>query len=152
MDAMCFSKAPPTLRQYFNQQLRWRRSNIVDYLWGLTHVWKFHPLLCIHYLSLALVLFACPLVLINHVMAHEFIKLAMIHLVLIAVLAMVYHVAPGVRRLPPWLRVHPIWFLPMTVLMPLSYILLTPLGLLTLDSSSWETRGHQGSPPKGIRR
>ena len=29
-----------------------------------------------------------------------------------------------------------------TVLMPVAYLLLTPLGLFTLDSSSWETRGH----------
>lgn len=147
MSAMAFSKAPPTLRQYFNQQLRWRRSNIVDYLWGLSHAWTFHPLLCLHYLSLALVLFACPIVLVTHVMEREFIKLAMIHLALIAVLAMVYHFGPSVRRLPPWLRVHPVWFLPMTVLMPISYILLTPLALLTLDSSSWETRGHSGPSP-----
>jgi hypothetical protein len=51
-----------------------------------------------------------------------------------------------VRALPPWLRVHPIAFLPMAVLMPVAYLLLTPLGLFTLDSSSWETRGHQGAP------
>ena len=51
------------------------------------------------------------------------------------------------RALPPWLRVHPIAFLPMAVLMPVAYLLLTPLGLFTLDSSSWETRGHQGAAP-----
>ena len=55
--------------------------------------------------------------------------------------------APSTRRLPPWLRVHPIAFLPMAVLMPVAYLLLTPLGLFTLDSSSWETRGHQGAAP-----
>jgi len=26
--------------------------------------------------------------------------------------------------------------------MPVAYLLLTPLGMFTLDSSSWETRGH----------
>jgi cellulose synthase/poly-beta-1,6-N-acetylglucosamine synthase-like glycosyltransferase len=147
MGAMCFSKAPPTLKQYFSQQLRWRRSNIVDYLWGLTHAWKFHPLLCIHYLAMALVLFACPLVLVTRVIEHEFLELAVLHIGLVVLLAVVYQFAPSERRLPPWLRVHPLWFLPMSVLMPLSYILLTPLGLLTLDSSSWETRGHQAAPP-----
>jgi N-acetylglucosaminyltransferase len=30
--------------------------------------------------------------------------------------------------------------------MPVAYLLLTPLGLFTLDSSSWQTRGHQGAP------
>ena len=57
----------------------------------------------------------------------------------------IYYFAPSVRALPPWLRVHPISFLPMAVLMPVAYLLLTPLGLFTLDSSSWETRGHQGA-------
>ena len=31
---------------------------------------------------------------------------------------------------------------PMAVLMPVAYLLLTPLGMFTLDTSSWETRGH----------
>jgi len=30
----------------------------------------------------------------------------------------------------------------MAVLMPTAYVVLTPLGLFTLHSSSWETRGH----------
>jgi hypothetical protein len=52
-----------------------------------------------------------------------------------------------VRQLPPWLRVNPISFLPMAVLMPVAYLLLTPLGFWTLDSSSWETRGHGNAAP-----
>ena len=37
----------------------------------------------------------------------------------------------------------------------IAYLLLTPLGLFTLDSSSWQTRGHQGAPapaPQGVPR
>jgi hypothetical protein len=34
----------------------------------------------------------------------------------------------------------------MAVLMPVAYLLLTPLGLFTLDSGSWETRGHSAHP------
>ncbi|MGE5186276.1 MAG: glycosyltransferase [Acidobacteriota bacterium] len=144
MAAMCFTKAPPTLRGYFNQQLRWKRSNIVDYVAGIGHAWRLHPLLCIHYLSLLLLLFVYPFVIVVHLVQHQFFALAMFHLAIIAVFGMIYHFAPSVRRLPPWLRVHPVSFLPMAVLMPVAYLLLTPLGLLTLDSSSWETRGHQG--------
>ena len=66
-------------------------------------------------------------------------------LALISLFGMIYYFAPSVRALPPWLRVHPIAFMPMAVLMPVAYLLLTPLGLFTLDSSSWETRGHAGS-------
>lgn len=148
-DAMAFTKAPRTLTHYFNQQLRWKRSNAVDFLWGFTHAWQFHPLVCLHYLVMAMLLFVYPLVIITHVLADEFFELAMIHAALIATLAMIYYFAPSIRRLPPWLRVHPLAFLPMTVLMPVAYIILTPLGLLTLDSSSWETRGHTGAPPQG---
>jgi cellulose synthase/poly-beta-1,6-N-acetylglucosamine synthase-like glycosyltransferase len=149
MDAMCFTKAAPTLKGYFNQQLRWKRSNIVDYLIGITHAWDLHPLLCLQYLSLLMLLFVYPFIIVTHLISHQFFHLAMIHMEVIALFGMIYYFAPSVRRLPPWLRVHPIAFLPMAVMMPVAYLLLTPLGLLTLDSSSWETRGHQGAAPTG---
>jgi len=151
MDAMCFTKAPRRLRDYFSQQLRWKRSNIVDFLVGIRHAWVLHPLLCLHYLSMFLLLLVYPFVIIDHVIQDEFFELAAMHMCLIAAFATYYYFAPSVRRLPPWLRVHPIAFLPMTVMMPVAYLLLTPLGLLTLDTSSWETRGH-GALPQGASR
>ena len=151
MDAMCFTKAPPKLRDYFNQQLRWKRSNIVDFMVGLTDSFRLHPLITVHYLAMFLLLLVYPFVIVTHVLEGEFIELAAMHMVLIGALAWIYHFAPSVRRLPPWLRVHPISFLPMTVLMPVAYLILTPLGLLTLDTSSWETRGH-GALPQGATR
>lgn len=149
MDAMCFTKAPTTLRGYFSQQLRWKRSNIVDYVCGLGHAWKLHPLLCIQYLSMLLLLMVYPFVIITHVLRGDFMQLAMFHVALVGFFAMVYHLDPSTRRLPPWLRVHPMAFLPMAVLMPVAYILLTPLGMFTLDTASWETRGHMAgaAPP-----
>jgi N-acetylglucosaminyltransferase len=146
MKAMCFTKAPTTLRGYFNQQLRWKRSNIVDFMVGLGTAWRLHPLLCLQYLSLFLLLLVYPFIIVAHLAAGDFLDLATFHVVLIGGLGLVYYFAPSVRALPPWLRVHPISFLPMSVLMPVAYLLLTPLGLFTLDSSSWETRGHQGAP------
>ncbi len=142
MAAMCFTKAPRRLRDYFNQQLRWKRSNIVDYVVGIRHAWKLHPLLSVHYLTMVMLLLVYPFVIIRHVLEGEMLELAFIHMQVIGLFGMIYYFSPSVRRLPPWLRVHPIAFLPMTVLMPVAYVLLTPLGLLTLDSSSWETRGH----------
>jgi cellulose synthase/poly-beta-1,6-N-acetylglucosamine synthase-like glycosyltransferase len=152
MDAMCFTKAPTTLKGYFNQQLRWKRSNIVDYVIGLGHAWRLHPLLCLHYLSMLLLLFVYPYVIVTHVLAHQFFTLATFHLEIVALFGAIYYFAPSVRRLPPWLRVHPISFLPMAVMMPVAYLLLTPLAAFTLDSSSWETRGHGGAPVTSVPR
>jgi N-acetylglucosaminyltransferase len=155
MDAMCFTKAPTTLKGYFNQQLRWKRSNIVDYVVGVGHAWQLHPLLCLQYLSLLMLLLVYPFVIVTHVINHQFFSLAMFHVEVIALFGLVYYFAPSVRKLPPWLRVHPLSFLPMAVLMPVAYLLLTPLGMFTLDSSSWETRGHGNAqtapvpPPPG---
>jgi cellulose synthase/poly-beta-1,6-N-acetylglucosamine synthase-like glycosyltransferase len=142
MDAMCFTKAPTTLRGYFNQQLRWKRSNIVDFIGGIGHAWRLHPILCIQYLSMLMLLLVYPFVIAFHVLEGEFFDLAMFHVAVIAAFSLIYWFAPSTRALPPWLRVHPIAFLPMAVLMPVAYLLLTPLGLFTLDTSSWETRGH----------
>src|SRR4029077_4069971 len=43
-EAFCFTKAPTTLTAYFKQQLRWKRSNIVDVTGSLSHCWRLHPL------------------------------------------------------------------------------------------------------------
>jgi cellulose synthase/poly-beta-1,6-N-acetylglucosamine synthase-like glycosyltransferase len=146
MKAMCFTKAATTMTAYFNQQLRWKRSNVVDYIGGIGHAWKLHPLLCLQYLSLLMLLLVYPFVIVTHVLRGDFFDLAMFHLAVIAAFGMIYWFAPSTRALPPWLRVHPIAFLPMAVLMPVAYLLLTPLGMFTLDTSSWQTRGHVGAP------
>ena len=99
---------------------------------------------------LFMLLLVYPFVIITNIQEGEFLELAMFHMFVIAGFSVIYYIAPSTRALPPWLRVHPIAFLPMTVLMPVAYLLLTPLGLFTLDTSSWQTRGHQGatsSPP-----
>ncbi|MBA3542279.1 MAG: glycosyltransferase [Deltaproteobacteria bacterium] len=146
MEAMCFTKAAHTVQGYFNQQLRWKRSNIVDFIVGIPHAWKLHPLICIQYVSMIMLLLVYPFVIAQHIIEGEFFALCWFHVQLIALFGFIYYFAPSVRRLPPWLRVHPIAFLPMAVLMPVAYLLLTPLGLFTLDSSSWETRGHGAAP------
>jgi len=142
MDALCYTKAPTTLKGYFNQQLRWKRSNIVDFACGLSHAWRLHPLVGVHYLSMLLLLVVYPFVIVQHIRAGDFLPLVAFHVQLLALLGLLYHFSPSTRKLAPQYRVHPIWFLPMAVLMPAAYVVLTPLGLFTLDTSSWETRGH----------
>jgi N-acetylglucosaminyltransferase len=146
LKAMCFTKAATHMKGYFNQQLRWKRSNIVDFIVGIGHAWTLHPLLCLQYLSMLLLLLVYPFVIFSNVQSGDFFDLAMAHVALTGGFAAIYYFAPSVRALPPWLRVHPIAFLPMAVLMPVAYVLLTPLGLFTLDSGSWETRGHSAPP------
>lgn len=142
MDACCYTKAPTTLTGYFNQQLRWKRSNIIDYLCGISHAWRLHPLVAVHYLSMFALLFMYPFVIALHAMAGDFLALVTFHVELLALLGMIYWLHPSTRKLAPEHRVHPIWFLPMAVLMPTAYVVMTPLALFTLHSSSWETRGH----------
>jgi hypothetical protein len=52
-----------------------------------------------------------------------------------------------VRSWPADQRVGPLAFLPQALIMPVTYGLLTPLAVFTLDSATWETRGHEPIPP-----
>jgi cellulose synthase/poly-beta-1,6-N-acetylglucosamine synthase-like glycosyltransferase len=150
-DAHCFTKAPTALGPYFNQQLRWKRSNIVDFMGGLTHAWKLHPLLGVHYMSMFVLLLVYPFIIFVHVDRGDFFSLVMFHVCIVGTFGVIYYFSETTRSLPPQLRVHPIWFLPMAVLMPTAYVTLTALGLFTLDTSSWETRGHSAVAAGGPR-
>jgi hypothetical protein len=76
----------------------------------------------------------------------------MAHIVVCGGLGVISHFAPSTRALPPWLRVHPLSLIPMAVMMPVAYVVLTPLALFTLDTASWETRGHVPGAPGGVAR
>jgi len=52
-----------------------------------------------------------------------------------------------VHEWPRSQRVGALAFLPQGLVMPVTYALLTPLALLTLDSASWETRGRDVLQP-----
>src|SRR6266496_492189 len=139
LDAVCYTVAPNTISKYFSQQLRWRRSNLIDFFCGISHAWRLHPLVCVHYLSLGVLLIGYPAVVFEELVSGNFFELAWFNLTVLAAAATVYgYVSRGV---PGDYRVHPVWFLAMAVLMPVTYVLFTPLALFTLDSSSWETRG-----------
>jgi cellulose synthase/poly-beta-1,6-N-acetylglucosamine synthase-like glycosyltransferase len=141
MDAVCRTDAPTTLSGYFAQQLRWRRSNIVDYFGGLSHVWRIHPVVAVHYYSLFLMFLAYPVLLGYSLATGQFWPLMTVHLAAMAVLGVVYRVMT--RKLPAEQRVSAAAILPMALVMPVTYAILTPLALLTLDSRAWETRGHE---------
>jgi hypothetical protein len=62
----------------------------------------------------------------------------------IAVMGLYYRFR--VRKQPKEDRVGALSFLPIALTMPVTYALMTPLALFTLDSGSWETRGHEAEP------
>lgn len=139
LDALCWTVAPNTLTKYFAQQLRWRRSNLIDFFCGLSHAWRLHPVVAIHYLSLFAMLVTYPIVIAHNVAFGSFFELASFNISILALFGAMYWF--DTRHLPDAERVHPVWFLPMAFVMPVTYLLYTPLALFTLDSSSWETRG-----------
>ena len=73
LDARCRTFVPTTLVAYFSQQLRWRRSNVVDYSGGCGHVWRLNPLLAINYFSMALVLVVYPIGVYRALAVHKFL-------------------------------------------------------------------------------
>ncbi|MFT3694575.1 MAG: glycosyltransferase family 2 protein [Kofleriaceae bacterium] len=145
LTARCATTVPTTLSSYFSQQLRWRRSNTIDYAGGFTHVWRLNPIIAIHYFSLFALQFAYPIAIIRALASHKFFEALEIHIMVMAAFGVFYRWK--VRKLPKEERVGAFDFLPLSVLMPVAYALLAPLALFTLDSGSWETRNHADAAP-----
>lgn len=143
--AWCETAAPANLAGYFSQQLRWRRSNLVDMLGGLSHAWRLHPVITIHYVSQFVLMLTYPIVIIHNTLNGGFFDILTFHLLVVGLLGFIYRMET--RHLPPERRVGGAWFLPMALMMPVTYTLFTPLALLTLDSGSWETRGSPAPAP-----
>jgi N-acetylglucosaminyltransferase len=138
--ARCRTFVPTTLAAYFSQQLRWRRSNVVDYTGGCSHVWRLSPLLAINYFSMALVLVVYPIGVYRALATHTFFAAVLVHLAILASFGLYYRWR--VRAWPAHERVSALAYIPQSICMPITNALLTPLALFTLDSSEWETRGY----------
>jgi len=146
LDARCRTFVPSTLSGYFSQQLRWRRSNIVDYAGGFSHVWRLNPVLAIHFFSLFALLLVYPIALVRALAAHKFFPALVLHTEAVVFFGLLYYWRN--RKLPREERVGPLSFIPLSLLMPVTYALLTPLALFTLDTGSWETRNHEEAVPE----
>lgn len=145
LSARCRTFVPTTLNGYFSQQLRWRRSNIVDYVGGFSHVWRLNPILAIHFFSLFALLLAYPLAITRLLLAHKFFAVLLVNVEIVALFGLYYRWR--VRKLPKEERVGLFDFIPLSVLMPVTYAIMTPCALFTLDSGSWETRNHDALEP-----
>ncbi len=139
LDAHSYTKVPENLDQYILQQLRWRRSNLIDFFCGLSHIWKINPIVSIHYLGLFAMLLSYPMILIQTSMSGYFFEFAMFHILLLFIFVIIYTI--DTRNLPINKKAKfPLAFLTIAIIMPVTYLILTPLALFTLDSGSWETR------------
>lgn len=140
----CFTKAPATVKNYLSQQLRWRRSNTIDFLTAIPHLNRFHPLVMVHYISIALLLYFYPLFLVSQIVHLGFVIPMLEHALIVTCFAMAYDL--NKHKLPDFARTSGIWFLSMAFVFPVMYITLTPLGIATLGTTSWETRGAAPRP------
>ncbi len=147
LDARCRTFVPNTLSGYFSQQLRWRRSNIVDYAGGFSHVWRLNPILAIHFFSLFALLLVYPIAVTRALATFKFFPALVLHMEVVVVFGLIYRWKT--RKLPKEERVGALAFVPLSFLMPITYALLTPLALFTLDTGSWETRNHEDTVPEG---
>ncbi len=142
-DAVCRTFVPTTLASYFSQQLRWRRSNIVDYVGGMSHVWRLNPIIAIHFFSLFGLLVAYPALIARSIVHGAFLPLLVSHVMGALSFGLIYRWY--VREQPAAQRVSALAFVPIALVLPIIYAWLTPVALFTLDSSRWETRGHDGT-------
>lgn len=138
LSALCYTKVPTQLSTYFSQQLRWRRSNLVDLIGALSHVNAIQPLVGIHYLCVQMLVLIYPIFLWHELMNGHVGELYAFHFGVLALLSIVYYLRT--RDYESRFRAHPIHFLWMGLIMPVSYLVLSVVAVFTLDTSSWETR------------
>ena len=143
LDARCRTFVPATLSSYFSQQLRWRRSNIVDYAGGFSHVWRLNPVLAIHFFALFALLLVYPVAVVRALVAFKFFPALVLHIEAVVCFGLYYRWRT--RKYAKDERVSSLAFVPLSLLMPVTYALLTPLALFTLDTSNWETRNHEAT-------
>jgi N-acetylglucosaminyltransferase len=148
LDARCRTFVPNTLASYFSQQLRWRRSNIVDYAGGFSHVWRLNPVLAIHFFSQLALLLVFPVAVMRALASFRFFPALVLHIQAVVFFGLLYRWYT--RKRPKEERVGALAFIPLSFLMPVTYALLTPLALFTLDTANWETRNHEEAIPEPV--
>jgi cellulose synthase/poly-beta-1,6-N-acetylglucosamine synthase-like glycosyltransferase len=142
-DAVCKTYALTTLDAYFAQQLRWRRSNLIDYMSGLSHVWKLHPVVAIQYFTLFSLMLAYPVLVFDLLRTGVIIPAMTFHCSVMAACGFYYRW--NVRHLPPEEKVSAFSLAPIAAVMTVTYGILTIVALFTLDCGKWETRRHEAA-------
>lgn len=141
----CWTRSPNTLQGLFSQQLRWRRSNIIDWIFTATtiqkHIAIVNPVVLMYYFSLALYILVYPVIVIHAMISGLSLEVMLIHLITLMFLTAAYQLTAKVRGESGITSATA--YLGLGFILPVSYLLVTPLALFTLDSGSWETRKHQ---------
>jgi cellulose synthase/poly-beta-1,6-N-acetylglucosamine synthase-like glycosyltransferase len=143
-DAICYTKVPPRLMAWISQQLRWRRSNIVDFLGGLGHLHRLKPPVMVHYFSLGMLLFVYPIAMAHSILSAQLLTPIVIHMGVTAVFCVLYEIAKRHDHSIP--NIAAVWFLPMPIMFAVNYLCLSPLAMLTLATVNWETRSTYQAP------
>ncbi len=138
VDAHCFTKAPTTIGNYFSQQLRWRRSNIVDFIGGISHIWRINVFVALHYVALQSLILCYPVYLWGIFASGSFFEGMAIHAGILSFYGAVY--AFKSQHLAAKYRVNPVHVLGLALMLPLTYMVISVLAAFTLDAGSWETR------------
>lgn len=144
--AICRTKVPETFDGWFAQQLRWRRSNLVDFLGGM---WEAHRLpapVAIHYCALGALLFTYPIAVIHTITQAEFLGPMMAQVAFCGLLAAAYFKQSLQKEDLP--KVDPVAFVVLPAILMVSYLTITPLALLTLVTRRWETRAVEAQAPR----
>jgi cellulose synthase/poly-beta-1,6-N-acetylglucosamine synthase-like glycosyltransferase len=142
--AICYTKVPETLGNWFSQQLRWRRSSIVDFLGGIWNVHRLPLPVALHYTLIGSLLIVYPATILHHVLNADIVQPLVAHLVIGAFLASLY-VGRGMFGGRGLRNANPLPFLAMPILFMVNYLMLTPLAMLTLVTVNWETRAAEPS-------
>jgi hyaluronan synthase len=151
-DALCWTTVPNNLSVLFKQQLRWRRSIVRDLFYTLRtlpqHVWKLHP-----NTVLTLVLTPLGAIVALLVVANMFFSDPLAWagpMPLIGYLGIAAVLSWFIRRHSVEETVkHPLAFGAYAGWTIISTVFLTPLALLTMDSSDWGTRAKSQEVPLG---
>jgi hypothetical protein len=94
-----------------------------------------------YYFSLALYIMAYPIMVIHSLVQGWGLGMMLVHLIILVFLAGIYQVTMWIRGEP---RINSaMTYVGLGIILPISYLIITPLALFTLDSGSWETRKKQ---------
>ncbi|OFW59900.1 MAG: hypothetical protein A2W01_11955 [Candidatus Solincola sediminis] len=137
-EARASTIAPHTTKQFFKQQLRWKKSWVAESFRAMLFIWKKNPLMALSFYAEILLTFLSPIVLIKAFFwdpaIHQTVPfLYLMGLILISfVYALFYYIKTGNKSW--WWGAAAAWFYAIVMIWQLPY------AILTLRDAKWGTR------------